>query len=34
MDVIHTTGKGRMLNVIEKYYIYEETAINNHITDR
>jgi hypothetical protein len=34
MDVIHTTGRGRMLNVIEKYCIYKETAINNQINDR
>jgi hypothetical protein len=26
MEIIHTTGKGRKLNVIEKYYIYKETA--------
>jgi hypothetical protein len=34
MDVIHTTGKGRMLNVIEQCYIYKETAINNQINYR
>jgi hypothetical protein len=33
MDIIHTTETGRMLNVIEKYYIYKETAKNNQIND-
>jgi hypothetical protein len=26
MDIIHTTGKGRMLNIIETYYIHKETT--------
>jgi hypothetical protein len=33
MDVVHTTSKGRLLNVIEKFYIYCETKINNQIND-
>jgi hypothetical protein len=34
MVIIHTTGKGTMLNVIEKYYIYIEAANNNQLNDR
>jgi hypothetical protein len=34
MEIINTTGKGRMLNVIEKYYIYKVTAENNQLNDR
>jgi ACT domain-containing protein len=34
MDVVHTTSKGRLLNVIEKFYIHRETKINNQIDDR
>ena len=31
MDVIHTTDKGKMLNILEKFYIYKETSINSQI---
>jgi hypothetical protein len=34
MDILHTTYKGRMLDVIEKFYIYKETASNNQINDK
>jgi hypothetical protein len=34
MDVVNTTSKSRLLNVIEKFYIYRETKINNQINDR
>jgi hypothetical protein len=34
MSITHTTGKGRKLKVIEKYYIYKETARNNQLNDR
>jgi ferritin-like metal-binding protein YciE len=34
MDVIHTTGKGKMLDTMEKLYIYKETRINNQIHDK
>jgi len=34
MDVIHITNKGRMMNTIERYYIYRETKLNNQINDR
>ena len=34
MDVIHTTSKGKMLDRMEKFYIYKETRINNQIKDK
>jgi hypothetical protein len=34
MDIIHTTIKGKMLNTMEKYYIYKETRINIQINDK
>jgi hypothetical protein len=34
MDILHTTYKGRMLAVIEKFYIYKETASNNQLNDK
>jgi len=34
MDIIHITNKGRMMDAIEKYYIYRETKINNQINDK
>jgi len=33
MDVIHTTSKGRLLDLIERFYIYNETHRNNQIND-
>jgi ferritin-like metal-binding protein YciE len=34
MGVIHTTSEGRMLDTMEKFYIYKETQINNQINDK
>jgi hypothetical protein len=34
MDVIHITNKGRMMDTIEKYYIYKEIKLNNQINDK
>ena len=34
MDMIHITNKGRMMDTIEKYYIYRETKLNNQINDK
>ena len=34
MDVIHITNEGRMMDTIEKYYIYKETKLNNQINDK
>jgi hypothetical protein len=28
VDIIHTTNKGKMLNILEKFYIHKETSIN------
>ena len=33
MDIIHITNKGKMLNNMEKFYIYKETRIDNQIND-
>lgn len=34
IEILHTTWKGRMLNNIEKFYIYRETKNNYKINDR
>jgi hypothetical protein len=34
MDVIHVTGKGIMMNTMEKYYIHRETKLDNQINDK
>jgi len=34
MDVIHITSKGKILDTMEKFYIYKETRINNQINDK
>ena len=34
MDTIHITNKGRMMDRLEKIYIYRETKFNNQINDR
>jgi hypothetical protein len=34
IDIIHITNKGRMMDTIEKYYIYRETKLNNQINDK
>ena len=34
MDIIHITNKGKMLNIMEKNYIYKETKIDNQLSDR
>jgi hypothetical protein len=34
IDVIYTTTKGKMLNTMEKFYIYRETKYNNQIYDK
>jgi hypothetical protein len=33
-DRSYTTSKGKMLNAMEKFYIYRETKNNNQINDR
>jgi hypothetical protein len=34
MKTLYVTKKGRLMNTIEKLYIYEETAKDNQINDR
>jgi hypothetical protein len=34
MDIVHITRKGRMMNAIECFHIYNETKANNQINDR
>jgi hypothetical protein len=34
MDVIHITKKGRMMDTLEKFYIFWETKLNNQINDK
>jgi hypothetical protein len=34
MEVIHVAKKGRMLNMLEKFYIYRETKHGNHINEK
>jgi len=34
MDIIHITSKGKVMDTIEKYYIYRETKLNNQINDK
>jgi hypothetical protein len=34
MDVLYMTNKGRLLDTMEIFYIYNETLINNQINDK
>ena len=34
MNIIHFERKGKMLDALEKFYIYRETENGNHINDR
>jgi hypothetical protein len=34
MLILHTTEKGRLLNIIKNFYIYNETAAKNQHNDR
>jgi hypothetical protein len=34
MDILHVTNKGRMLDTMEKFYIYRETQLGNQINDK
>jgi len=34
MDILHTTNKGRVLETLEKFYIYRKTEPNNQINDK
>ena len=34
MEILHTTSKGRMMDTLERFYIFWETKIHNQINDR
>jgi hypothetical protein len=34
MENLQTTGKGRMMDTLEKFYIFRENKINNQIDDK
>jgi hypothetical protein len=34
MDIIHITNKGKMMDTLERFYIYKETKSNNQINDK
>jgi hypothetical protein len=34
MDIIHVTGKGKMMTTTEKFYIYRETKLNSQINGK
>jgi hypothetical protein len=34
MNTIHITGKGRLMDTLEKFYIFCETKLNNQINDK
>jgi len=33
-ETLHTTGKGRKMDTLERFYIFRETNINNQINER
>jgi hypothetical protein len=34
MSIVHITNKGKMMDTLERYYIYKETKSNNQINDK
>jgi len=34
MGIVHITNKGKMMDTLERYYIYKETKSNNKINDK
>jgi hypothetical protein len=34
MEAVHTAKKGRMLDILEKFYIHKETKHGNQINDK
>jgi hypothetical protein len=34
MDIVHVINKGKMMDTLERYYIYKETKSNNQINDK
>jgi len=34
METLHITSKGKMMDTLEKYYIFREAKLNNQINDK
>jgi hypothetical protein len=34
METLHTVGKGQTMDTLERFYIFQETKLNNQISDR
>jgi len=34
MDTIHVTSKGRLMDTLEKFYIFREMKLSNQINDK
>jgi len=34
MDIVHIASKGRMLDTLERFYIYRETKLGTQINDK
>jgi hypothetical protein len=34
METLHITDKGRMMDTLERFYIFRETKMNNQINDK
>jgi hypothetical protein len=34
MDTVHITNKGKIMDTLERYYIYKETNSNSQINDK
>jgi len=34
MDTVHITSKGKMMDILEKYYIFCKTKLNNQTNDK
>ena len=34
MDILHITNKGKMMNTLERFHIYNETKIDNQLNDK
>jgi hypothetical protein len=34
METLHVTSKGKMIDTLEKYYIFRETKLNNQVNDK
>jgi hypothetical protein len=34
MQVLYKTNKGKLMDTMERYYVYKETCLNNQINDK